>query len=336
MLLLLTVVAIGGGAQRTAAQATPAADPAASIDLSGVDIRLTGVSPSALSMVTFQMVDILEGWGASIDYIELSNTTGVQALIAGQTDLAAGGTDELILGAAAGADIIAVGSTQDKMDYVLIAREGINSIADLKGKSIGMSGPAGYDTLLSRLAVKDAGLGVDDVNFVQIGGSGDRAAAVLAGRIDAATIFISDWFELDQRTDDVSPLVFMTELVSSATKSGINTTRTYAQENPDLMFALACANLEAYQWFNASKDDFVAYTLENVEGSTAEATGALYDLLIEIQMYPMDINQLLEPEGVQAIADIMFESGEVTNQVTGADLVDRSYLEAAFAAGCGQ
>jgi ABC-type nitrate/sulfonate/bicarbonate transport system substrate-binding protein len=199
-----------------------------------------------------------------------------------------------------------------------------------------MSGPAGFDTLLSRLAVRDAGLALDDVNFVQIGGSGDRAAALLAGRIDAATIFLSDWFELERRSEDVKALAFMTELVSAATKSGLNTTNAYAEANPEVMFAIGCANLEAYQWFNSSKDDFIAYTLEHVDGSTPEATGALYDMLLEIEMYPTDIEQLLEPEGVQAIADIMFESGEITTEVDGATLVDRSYIEAAAAAGCGQ
>ncbi len=325
----------GGDAEGTPDQAQ-GEDPAAAIDLSGVKLRLTTAQPSALSMITFYMVDLLEEWGAELDMIELTSTTGVQALIAGQTDLAGGGTDELILGAAAGADIVAVASTQDKMDYVLVSKSDITSVADLKGKSIGMSGPAGYDTLLSRLAVKKNGLALDDVNFVQIGGSGDRAAALLAGRVDAATIFLSDWFELQRRSEDVTGLVFMTELVESSTKSGINTTKTFAAENPDVMFALACANLETYKWVNSSKEEFIAYTLENVEGATEEATGALYDMLIEIDMYPTDVADLLEPEGVQEVADIMLENGDITSPVEGADLVDRSFLEDAAAAGCGQ
>jgi NitT/TauT family transport system substrate-binding protein len=315
---------------------TDTGDGTFGIDLSGVELRLTGAQPSALSMIDHYMEDLMEGWGADIDRIELTGTTGVQALIAGQTDLAGGGTDELILGAAAGADIVAIASTQDKMDYVLVASNDIQSIADLDGKSIGMSGPAGYDTLLSRLVIRREGMALDDVNFVQIGGSGDRSAALLAGRVDAATIFISDWFELELRTDDVHALAFMNEVVDSSTKSSINTTKTFAAENPEVMFALACANLEAYKWFHDSKDAFIEYTLENVEGSTEEATSALYDQLLAIEMYPLDVDELLEPEGVQEVADIMFESGEITTEVNGEDLVDRSFLEQAAAAGCGQ
>lgn len=307
------------------------------IDLSDYDnLRLTGAQPSALSVVTYYMVDLMEEWGANVDQIELTNTTGAQALIAGQTDLAGGGTDELILGASAGADILAVASTQDKMDYVLVAQSDIDSVEELEGTSIGMSGPAGYDALLSRLAIREAGMEIDDVNFVQIGGSGDRSAALLSDRIDAATVFLSDWFELERQDEvELNGLVFMDEMVEASTKSTINTSREYADENPDLMFALACANLEAYEWFNEDKDAFVEYTLDLVEGSTEEATSDLYDMLIEIEMYPMEVEELLEVEGVQTIADIMYESGDVDSEVDASELVDRSYLEEAAAAGCG-
>lgn len=326
--------AADSGGETAATDASAAGD--FGIDLSDVDLRLTGAQPSALSIVTYYMVDLLEGWGADVDQIELTSTTGVQALIAGQTDLAGGGTDELVLGAAAGADIVAIASTQDKMDYVLVASNDIESIADLDGASIGMSGPAGYDTLLSRLAVRREGIDASAVDFVQIGGSGDRSAALLAGRVDAATIFISDWYELERRTDDVHALVFMNELVSSSTKSSINTTKTYAAEHPDIMFAVTCANLEAYKWFNSSKEAFIEYTLDHVEGSTEEATGTLYDQLIDIEMYPMDVADLLEPEGVQEVADIMLDAGEIDSEVSGEDLVDRSFLEQAAEEGCGQ
>ncbi|MEZ4522961.1 MAG: hypothetical protein R3A46_15185 [Thermomicrobiales bacterium] len=143
---------------------------------------------------------------------------------------------------------------------------------------------------------------------------------MLADRIDAATIFISDWFELEARDDvDLNALAFMNELIDTSTKSTINTSREF-DENPEVMFALACANLEAYEWFNTDKQAFVDYTLDLVEGSTEEATSDLYDLLIEIDMYPMDVNELLEVEGVQAIADIMLESGDVENPVDAAEL----------------
>ncbi|MEZ4522962.1 MAG: hypothetical protein R3A46_15190 [Thermomicrobiales bacterium] len=43
------------------------------------------------------------------------------------------------------------------MDYVLVAQSDITSVEELDG-GIGMFGPAGYDALLSRLTIRNAGM----------------------------------------------------------------------------------------------------------------------------------------------------------------------------------
>lgn len=305
-------------------------------DLSGIKFRMTGADPEALAMTTVYMTELLEEWGAEVDEIILTSTTGVQALLAGQTELAGQGADELILGAAEGADLIAFAAPRMKMDYVLVAKNEIQSVADLEGKSVGMSGPAGFDTLLTRVAVREEGMDVGDVNFVQIGGSGDRAAALLAGRVDAVTIFLSDWIELSKRTEDVHDVLYMADLVPEFTKDVIFTTREYLEENEELATAVACANLEAISWFHEDKDRWVQYVLDHVEGSTEEATSELYDLLVEIDMYPQDPDEVLQVEGMQGLVDTMVENGDISEPVDAASLIDRSYIEAAAEMGCGQ
>jgi NitT/TauT family transport system substrate-binding protein len=320
----------------TGSEGSPEASGEPTFDLSGVDIRMTGADPEALAMTSVYMADLLRGWGAEVEEIVLTSTTGVQALLAGQTELAGQGADELILGAAEGADLVAFASPRAKMDYVLVTSNEITSVEDLAGKSVGMSGPAGFDTLLTRVAVREAGMDVADVNFVQIGGSGDRAAALLAGRVDAVTIFLSDWIELSKRTDDLQDLLYMAELVPDFTKDVIFAERDFYEENQDLALAVACANLEAFAWFHADKQTWVDYVLERVDGSTEEATSELYDLLVEIDMYPQDPSQVLLVEGMQGLVDTMVENGDISETVEAASLIDRSQLEAAAAMGCGQ
>ncbi|MDQ3779744.1 MAG: ABC transporter substrate-binding protein [Chloroflexota bacterium] len=333
LVALLVVAAVALGATGSRAQDAPASDPP-SFDLSGKQIRFT-TAGETLEMPAFRMMDMLEEWGAEVEKVELTSTTGVQALLAGQAELAGQGSDELILGAAQGADLVAIATTRDKMDYVLVVNNEIGSVDDLRGKTIGMSGPAGFDTLLARMTVRQNGMELEDVQFVQIGGSPDRAAALLAGRIDAAVVFISDWFELQNRTQDIKDLLYMSELVPGAAKSVVFTKRDYLAENQDLALALACANLEAFEWFHEDKQRFVDYTLENVEGTTEEATAQLYDELVRLDMYPLDPSELLQVDGVQALADAMLENGDIENPVDAAQIVDRSYLEEAAGMGCG-
>jgi len=70
---------------------------------------------------------------------------------------------------------------------VLVGKTEFDSVASLEGATIRMSGPTGFDALLTRFSLADVGLDPEtDVNFVQIGGSPDRAAALRAGRVDPA------------------------------------------------------------------------------------------------------------------------------------------------------
>jgi NitT/TauT family transport system substrate-binding protein len=333
VLALALAVLLGLNSVAVAAQSTPVAEPP-SFDLSGVSLRVT-TAAETLEMPASYMWDLVESWGAEVERIELTSTTGVQALLANQADLAGQGTDELILGAAEGADLVGFASTKDKMDYVMVVSADVNSVQDLAGKTIGMSGPAGFDTLLARATVRQAGMNLEDVNFVQIGGSPDRAAALLTGRIDAAVVFIPDWNELALRTDEIKSLLYMSEVLPGAAKSLIFTKREWLEANPEVALAIACANLEAFEWFAQDKQQFIDYTIERVPGVTEEALDVTYDELIELDMYPLNPDDLLRLDGIQAVADSMLENGDIQNPVDATQIIDRSFLEEAAAMGCG-
>ncbi len=333
VLALALAVLVGLSSVGVAAQSTPAAEPP-SFDMSGVSLRVT-TAAETLEMPSSYMWDLMESWGAQIERIELTSTTGVQALLANQADLAGQGSDELILGVAAGADLVAFASTKDKMDYVLVVASDINSVEDLAGRTIGMSGPAGFDTLLGRLAVRQAGMNLEDVNFVQIGGSPDRAAALLTGQIDAAVVFIPDWNELANRTEDVKSLLYMSEVLPGSAKSVIFTQREWLEANPNIALAVACANLEAFEWFAQDKQQFIDYTVERVPGVTVEALDVTYDELIELDMFPTNPDDLLRTEGIQDLADAMLENGDIQAAVDASQIIDRSFLEEAAEMGCG-
>lgn len=307
------------------------------IDLSGTDITTTSSLFSALLMPESYMFDMLEAWGADVEIVTLSTTSGVQALIANRSNLAPHGADELLIGAAEGAELLAIGSPQSKVNYVLISKNDINSVEDLEGRTIGMSGPAGFDALLTRFSLQDAGLNPEtDVQFVQIGGSPDRAAALLAGRVDAATIGLDDWFELKRQTDDVQLLQYMSEVVPDFPTELYFSKREFIEQNPDLALAIACGNLEANRWANENKEAFLDYTLEKVPGATREGTEELYDAAMEVNMWPTAPEEVLSPSGLTGLMEAMLETGDITSPVEVDQYIDTSYLQQAVEMGCGQ
>lgn len=335
MTLTLAAALVAGSAL---AQMTPEEAAAQyDIDLSGVSLTTTSSLSGALLMPQAYMLEMLEAWGADVEIVTLSTTSGVQALIANRSDLAPHGADELIIGAAEGADLLAIGSPQSKINYVLVGSNDIGSVAELEGRTIGMSGPAGFDALLTRFSLQDVGLDPEtDVNFVQIGGSPDRAAALLAGRVDAATIGLDDWFDLAAETDDVGIVQFMSEVVPDFATELYFSRRAFIEENPDLALAIACGNLESNRWANENRQGFIDFTLERVPGTSEEAVVGLYDAAMEVNMWPTEPELVLSTDGMQGLMEAMLETGDITSPVEVAQYIEIGYLQQAAEMGCGQ
>lgn len=329
-------VALGIGA--AAAQLSPQ-DAAAQydIDLSGVEITTTSSLAGALLMPQSYMLEMLEAWGAEVEIVTLSTTSGVQALIANRSDLAPHGADELIIGAAEGAQLVAYGSPQSKINYVLVGKTEFDSVESLEGATIGMSGPAGFDALLTRFSLNDVGLDPEtDVNFVQIGGSPDRAAALLAGRVDAATIGLDDWFDLAERAEGVHIVQYMSEVVPDFATELYFSRADWVEANPNVAVAIACGNLESNQWANDNRDAFIAYTLDKVPGTSEAAVVGLYDAAMDVGMWPTSPEGVLSTDGMVGLMEAMLETGDISNPVEVANFIDISFLQEAAAMGCGQ
>ncbi|MPZ61395.1 MAG: PhnD/SsuA/transferrin family substrate-binding protein [Propionibacteriales bacterium] len=305
-------------------------------DLSGTEVVATTSPPGAINMGTFFVYKRLEEWGADIETVIVTTTSGVQTIMAGRADIASQGSDEVVLGAAEGADMVAVGAPSTAMDYVLVATEDIESVEALEGKTIGMSGPSGFDALLSRFSLEDVGLSGNDVNFVQIGGSPDRAAALLSGQVDAATVFLEDWEELSRKTDELRLVQYMAEIVPEFPATAYFGQASFWEENPDLPLALACANLQANAWINSSEDEYVEYVLQVVPGATEEAARAIYQGGQEVNMWPTNPDEVFSVDGLGGLVDAMVETGDISEPVDPEQIADVSYLQEAADMGCNE
>lgn len=351
LLVAATVAACGSG------QAGPAGGPAAGnaadnsgnnagvdplvsgyhgpkVDLTGVTLTATTSEPDALNMGALFMFAKLKEWGAKLDVVTLTTTSGIQTMIAGRSQLASQGADEVVLGRGQGAEVTAIGSPRSKQVYVLVAKKSIGSVGDLKGHTIAMSGPSGFDTLLSKYALKKAGLAQNAARLVQIGGSPDRGAALVSGTVDAATIFLSTWEDLKSRAGKLH----LVENFASTTDfpgDAYYAKTDYLGKNPKLALAIACGNLEANDWINSSESQFVDFAKRHIKGVDPASLKVLWDDSQRDHYYPTDPAEIISPDGLSSLQTAMLDSGEITKSSPVDSAVDTSYLEKAAAMGCG-
>ena len=130
---------------------------------------------------------LLQKNGINAEVLYLESALVRTALIVG--DIAMGGMSGTTMAAPRlqGADPVIIASFANALQYRLVVRPDIRTVADLKGKRVGVAGfglgaHRGAQIILAKL-----GLNPDtDVTMLQIGGDPTRLAALLNGTIDAS------------------------------------------------------------------------------------------------------------------------------------------------------
>jgi NitT/TauT family transport system substrate-binding protein len=135
-----------------------------------------------------------EKQGLKLEIVQFkTDITALQSLIAGDLDSFEAGPASSMVAAARGGDIKIIGCNWQALPYVIYARKAIGSLADLKGKTVAISAPAGFPAVIARGILEKNGVPPDSVNFANLGADVERYKAVLAGVADAAVV--SDEYE---------------------------------------------------------------------------------------------------------------------------------------------
>src|ERR1700752_5316782 len=114
----------------------------------------------------------------------------IQALVGGSVQLAQRVSSRTVPAAVlAGADAVLIANFSDKLLFTLHAAPEINSMQDLKGKVVGVSGIGGSTDFATRVALREAGLVPDkDVAIRGVGGAAETVAAMRARVVHAGTL----------------------------------------------------------------------------------------------------------------------------------------------------
>jgi NitT/TauT family transport system substrate-binding protein len=130
---------------------------------------------------------IYQKYGLDVDLVFIpTSTTNVATLVADSIkvgNISGGSIANAVVG---GANLVAVGCFINTLPYELIVHESIRTPQQLKGKSVGISRIGSSSDVAARVLLKGLGLEPEkDVAILQVGGSGERAAAFATGKIAA-------------------------------------------------------------------------------------------------------------------------------------------------------
>jgi len=154
----------------------------------------------------------------------------INALNAGQLDCNSQTLNDTISSIAGGADLQVVLTNDNSTgnDQIIVA-EGINSVADLKGKRVAAE-EGTVDHYLLLLGLEQAGLSADDITFVPLE-TGAAAAAFVAGQVDAVGVFAP--FTTQALRREGSSMLFSSADFPGAISDHLVCRRDFVEANPE-------------------------------------------------------------------------------------------------------
>jgi ABC-type nitrate/sulfonate/bicarbonate transport system substrate-binding protein len=244
-------------------------------------------------------------------------------------DLTHVATPFLIRAAMAGSDAVAIAAEFDNPIYSLIAKPEIKTVADLKGKVVGLADEAGTIAISMRKLLALHGLRHGDFGVKVIEGTPTRWACLHRGDCDAVVLgqpqdlqAMQEGFRLLGVSNDAVP-----ELLYTVTA----VRRSWADTHKDALTRYVRALAAAFGFIRdpANRDRVVKIIVEST-GASALIAGQTLDLFFSPERGVLPRRGEIELKGLDEVIALMGEAGNLKAPLPSAErFVDAQYLHAA-------
>jgi len=290
-------------------------------------LRMGDFNPNYATQWSYRLAQAL-GFFKEVGIEELEVTVSEEylpGLIGGSLDITHGDTSVFISsGAASGLPVKMISLYRDKEWWIMGVRKGIETAEDLKGAKITGGSLDGRNTWVMKQVVTELGLNPEtDVEFVPVSGASDgRLQALLAGTVDAASLFPRHQAGLEGAGGK-----FLYQELKQVPQEGFGAMGEWLAANEDTAYAWARADIKARKWmFDPANKDASYKTMRDLG----------FDIPPEFEaQYELELDQI-SPDGGFESAQVMEDfvkslaiTGDVPEGVDWRQYVDMKYVWAA-------
>ncbi len=217
-----------------------------------------------------------EKHGLKLEIVPLKNgATAHKALLSGELDSIESSPGATILAGAHGADIKIIGCDWPGVPHGLMVREGIDKVADLKGKTVAVAAPGSLPNLLLKAILDKNKVPENEVRVASLGGDLDRYKAVLAGVADAG-IVAAEFMAVAPK--NIKMLVEGHEALPNYVRLCLTMTGKTIVEHRENAINFVAAEMDALHFAVTHRDETIALTRETIHAKPDDArTAFAYD-----------------------------------------------------------
>lgn len=235
--------------------------------------------------------------GLDIRPVTLSSSGPIMMalLMSGQADIVIAGAVAILRGIARGAPVVVVSGHLNRMSYALMTGRGLKTVADLKGKTIGITGIGGMGEFTVVESLRRNGLVKDrDFSVLNIeGGPAARIAALKTGKVHAVPLTPGQ--RVQAENDGFTMLLDTREVLTEIPSTVVASTREFANSSPDKMVRFLRALDKAIDLIRRDNERAIALGIRH---------GLRGDVAIErkaLNYYVADLDIRLQKENIAAL-----------------------------------
>jgi ABC-type nitrate/sulfonate/bicarbonate transport system substrate-binding protein len=304
--------------------------PAAAHAQTKITIGIPTSPPNIVHMPTIvaKELGLYKKAGLDVDIVSLGDGVKVyRALLAG--DIAFGLTPgaPTIIGRSNGGAVKALSANLPKFEASMVVRGEIKTMADLKGKRIGIQQPGGFADILSRSVLRAAKIDPKDVNFVTI--ASEDVPALVANQVDTAILHVEQEMFAKSKVPDLHAIARMWELQPKTLYTFLSATEKTIKEKPDVVQAVVSANIEATRAMYSDRGKIIPILVKQI-GYPEKVLAESFDFLVKQCIW--DANSGLGPERVNFTAELMTKVGNIKEGKTPKyeEVVDTTFAKKAI------
>lgn len=253
----------------------------------------------------------------------------IQALIAGSVEFSAQAPDPLIRADERGAELTMLSGLGNSAAYDLVAGKKYQKIEELRGTTLGVSGINSSSTLLLQKMLSAHGLAHPrDYTLVEVGGTGDRLAAIQTGAISAGVLNPPiSYAAADQGFRILGELK---QYVPEVQFTALSVRQPWASMNANLVDDYLVSILRANRYLYDNRAGTVAI-IQNFFKVQPDHAERVYEYWVRNQVTPKD--GALTVPGTEVVLDILDALGDFKGKARpkAEKFIDNSFLRRAQA-----
>src|SRR5207249_4344705 len=322
----------GGGAATTAESPIPSAVAKATCAAKKVTIAVPVTPPNVVHLTPYlaDAFGYFKDENLTVELIRFDGGVGsLRASASGAIDLAGTSSEPVLDAIANGADVKIVYSYAPNVDVSFAVGPGIKTMADLKGKKIGVQEAGGFADVMSRIILKKAGIDAKDVSFITTTTAG-RVQALATGQTDTAVLHIDQIKTVQKANPQIAVLANMWEVLTDYQYAVYVAPTQTLKDDPTttecIVRALMRANRAMYDPANRTKIVDLGVQQTKADRDVVEST---FDLLVKAKAWPQ--NEGVPKANIEGTIKSGKDFGKITKDLKFEDVTDLSIVKKVIA-----